>query len=183
MALKPKANAAKAICSADCRKIARARTSEKFQRAGKHIAIRARHEAKPERKAYLVKWRKGYIGPYNKRRRAENPEIRIRASLRARLGNVLSGHRKTASTLAYLGCTVAELRAYLEKQFKPGMTWANYGRVGWHIDHRRPMASFLFFNPDGSLNEEALRQSMHFTNLQPLWYWENVSKSDNFVAI
>mgnify|MGYP000453844198 CR=1 FL=1 len=39
-----------------------------------------------------------------------------------------------------LGYTQMDLRQYLEAQFKPGMTWNNYGK--WHIDHIVPCASF-----------------------------------------
>ena len=44
-----------------------------------------------------------------------------------------------------------EFRAYLESQFTTGMTWENKGT--WHIDHRRPCASFDFTDPeqDGAL--------------------------------
>lgn len=101
------------------------------------------------------------------------------ANLRCRLGLILRGNKKSAPMLAYLGCSVGELRAHLESKFRDGMTWDNYGKVGWHIDHKRPLASFQLINADGAINEEALRAALHFTNLQPLWYWENVAKSDN----
>src|SRR5258708_6680707 len=53
--------------------------------------------------------------------------------------------------------------ASLEIQFKPGMTWENYGRHGWHVDHIRPCNSF-------DLSDQTeLRKCFHFTNLQPLW--------------
>ena len=50
-----------------------------------------------------------------------------------------------------LGCSLVEFRAYLESQFTTGMTWENKGT--WHIDHRRPCASFDFTAPeqDGAL--------------------------------
>ena len=82
-----------------------------------------------------------------------------------------------------MGCTGIELRAYLEAKFKPGMTWQNYGYRGWHLDHIRPISSFQFLKADGEIDEIEIRRAMHFTNLQPLWQWENASKSDNFTAI
>jgi hypothetical protein len=71
-----------------------------------------------------------------------------------------------------LGCTIPELKAHLEKQFKPGMSWSNYGYRGWHIDHIIPLSSFKLSDP------EQQRKATHFTNLQPLWGYENQSKSD-----
>jgi len=70
--------------------------------------------------------------------------------------------------LDLLGCTVEELRAHLEKQFKRGMSWSNYGR--WHIDHIRPCASFDLTDP------EQQRICFHYSNLQPLWAEENMRK-------
>ena len=77
---------------------------------------------------------------------------------------------KTGSAVRDLGCTVPELRAYLEARFRSGMTWANHSRDGWHIDHIRPLASF-------DLTDRAqLLEAVHFSNLQPLWAEENLSK-------
>jgi hypothetical protein len=67
-----------------------------------------------------------------------------------------------------LGCTLAELRAHLEAQFQPGMTWANYG--AWHVDHRRPLSSFDLSDP------AQVVVACHHSNLQPLWAVDNIRK-------
>jgi hypothetical protein len=77
---------------------------------------------------------------------------------------------KNIKTHELLGCTVTELRQHLEDQFTNGMDWDNYGRNGWHIDHIRPCASFDLSDPDQQ------RQCFHYTNLQPLWAADNLSK-------
>lgn len=164
-------------CSPECKAEGRRRSLARFRLTPKAKAIYQRHNFTAKRKAYVKKWRQTHTPPF-----VTSPEGRIAQSLRSRLGQAINGVKKQLPTMALVGCTVAELRVHLESQFKPGMSWANYGRVGWHIDHKRPLASFQFFNEDFTLNEAALRQSMHFTNLQPLWYWENVSKSDNLQA-
>ena len=71
-----------------------------------------------------------------------------------------------------VGCNAETLSTHLEAQFSTGMNWANQGQ--WHIDHRRPCASF-----DLSIPEEQ-RMCFHYTNLQPLWGPENLSKSDHY---
>jgi hypothetical protein len=49
------------------------------------------------------------------------------------------------------------------------MTWDNYGE--WHIDHITPLK---YNNP--SLEEVIER--LHYTNTQPLWAEENLSKGN-----
>lgn len=50
------------------------------------------------------------------------------------------------------------------------MSWDNYGMYGWHIDHIKPCSSFDLSNPA----EQKI--CFHYTNLQPLWAKENLSK-------
>lgn len=85
----------------------------------------------------------------------------------------LKGGQKSGSTVRDLGCTVAELVVKLEALFAPGMTWANHG-TDWHIDHIKPLALF-----DLTIRSEFL-QACHFSNLQPLWAFENMSKGDKY---
>jgi len=53
----------------------------------------------------------------------------------------IKGAKKSAHTMELLGCSLDFLRAYLERQFKRGMTWENHGNA-WHIDHIIPLARF-----------------------------------------
>jgi hypothetical protein len=55
-----------------------------------------------------------------------------------------------------------------EPYCKKGMTWENHGK--WHIDHRKALATFNLENRD------ELLKAVHYTNLQPLWSFENQSK-------
>ena len=70
------------------------------------------------------------------------------------------------------GCSKDELFKYLESKFIEDMTWDNYGK--WHIDHIRPCASFNLEN-----SEEQI-ECFHYTNLQPLWAKDNISKGSKY---
>lgn len=73
-----------------------------------------------------------------------------------------------------LGCSLAYFITYIERQWLPGMSWENYGRNGWHIDHKKPCAGFDLSDP------EQQRVCFHHTNMQPLWARDNLSKNDRW---
>jgi hypothetical protein len=111
---------------------------------------------------------------YKIKRKKNDVTFKILNRLRTRMLLVLKGQKKAGTSLNLLGCSPEELKSHLEAKFKEGMTWDNYGINGWHIDHIKPCALF-----DLSLPEEQ-KQCFHFTNLQPLWWDENLKKSDNY---
>jgi hypothetical protein len=74
---------------------------------------------------------------------------------------------------------VEYLRTHLENQFEKEaercghpISWENQGE--WHIDHIKPCACF-----DLDLEEER-DKCFHYTNLQPMWGPDNISKSDTY---
>ena len=98
---------------------------------------------------------------------------RLARNLRSRISNALKGNWKTGSAIKDMGCVVEELKTRFEGLFTSGMNWENYGE--WHIDHIIPLSSF-----DLSNREEFLK-ACHYTNLQPLWAEENLSKGDKSI--
>jgi len=98
-------------------------------------------------------------------------KYKLSITLRARIGKAIKYNLKAKHTLELIGCSVKELKEYLEKQFKPGMSWVNHSQFGWHIDHKIPCDAF-----DLSKEEEQCK-CFHYTNLQPLWWNENLSKN------
>lgn len=89
---------------------------------------------------------------------------------RARVRLALKNNQKFGSTLDLIGCTIDTLKAYIQSLFKRDMSWNNYGKDGWHIDHIIPCSSFDLTNP------EQQKKCFHYTNLQPLWWYENLEK-------
>jgi hypothetical protein len=107
-------------------------------------------------------------------RMSSDPLYKLERNLRKRLAMAIKKHSKTGSAVRDLGCSIDELKQHLESKFLPGMTWNNYGRFGWHIDHIRPLSQFDLTNP------EQLKIACHYTNLQPLWWRDNLSKGDTY---
>ncbi len=112
---------------------------------------------------------------YKKNRMKRDVTFKILHRLRTRILLVLHGKKKAESSMNLLGCTAEHFKKHLEAQFKDDMSWDNYGIKGWHIDHIKPCASF-----DLSIIEEQ-KECFHYTNLQPLWWHENLAKSDKII--
>lgn len=115
--------------------------------------------------------RKKYIKKYQQKQRLD-PSYVIRDNLSRRIRSAIKHNYKNQSTLDLLGCSIEQLKLHLEQQFKTGMSWDNYGMYGWHIDHIKPCSSFDLTNPVEQKN------CFHYTNLQPLWAKENLSKGN-----
>lgn len=87
----------------------------------------------------------------------------------------LKGQNKSKPTLQLLGCSISHFKKHLESQFTEGMTFENHGPKGWHIDHIIPVSSFNLSDPDQQ------KKCFHFSNLQPLWYEDNLKKGSKLV--
>lgn len=120
---------------------------------------------KPRLKARLERqksWRKetGYQAKY-----LSIPQNKIAHSLRVRLGAAI---KCEVSAVRDLGCSIDELKSFLESKFIDDMTWDNYGK--WHIDHIKPLSKFDLNDP------KEILKACHYTNLQPLWAKDNIVK-------
>lgn len=70
-----------------------------------------------------------------------------------------------------LGYWVDELKARIETNFKPGMSWENYGE--WHIDHTIPISHFI---KKGETRPSVINA---LCNLKPMWARDNLSKGSD----
>ncbi len=111
---------------------------------------------------------------YNKNRLTTDPLFKFIHSIRTLTKAAIkkSYGKKYNTTIELLGCSGIFAKQYLEYKFQPGMTWDNHGK--WHIDHIRPCASFDLKDP------EQQKVCFHYTNLQPLWAKDNLSKGTRY---
>jgi hypothetical protein len=127
------------------------------------------------RRAYVAANKDKYraIKRKDKKRRMQNDiDYRLKVRISQKIRTTINGQKLYNHSLDLLGCSVAEAREHLERQFQPGMTWDNWGVKGWHIDHIIPISSFDF------TDIEQQRRCFHYTNLQPLWWMDNIMKAD-----
>lgn len=108
-----------------------------------------------------------------------NPQQRLKETLYSRISIAMSALRKkrnepslrkAGSAVKDLGCTLEFLEKHIEGQFQEGMTWDNYGE--WEVDHIFPLAKLDL------TNSEDFAKACHYSNLQPLWWQDNLKKSD-----
>jgi hypothetical protein len=120
-----------------------------------------------------------YILNWRKKKKIEDPAFLLGLNCRTMVYNRLKRYKskKYARTFDLIGCSPQELKQYLESKFYPDkntgecMTWDNYGMYGWHIDHIKPVSRFTDL-----ASPEQQKECFNYRNLQPLWWWENLSK-------
>jgi len=135
---------------------------KKYRQTDEFKEKQREYERSPERKAAHYARQKTVQG-------------RLRTALRGRLRDAIRGSYRVGNAVRDLGCTVEQLKTHLEAQFKPGMSWDNWSLDGWHVDHICPLASF-----DLTYRDQFL-EACHYTNLQPLWAKDNLSKGSKIL--
>ena len=112
------------------------------------------------------------VNKSTKKRLKKDVTFRLSHSIRCSISSSIRrmGYTKKSRTHKILGCTFEELKQHLESQFQEGMTWDNYGRDGWHIDHIYPVSK--------ARDEQHLLELNYYTNLQPLWKKDNIAKGN-----
>jgi hypothetical protein len=124
------------------------------------------------------RWTKNRIRDYKKEYRIEqsNELRKFKSNLRKRI-NVAFKYRdwtkhKNNDLKILLGCSCDEAKLHIESLWVEGMSWINYGKYGWHIDHIIPLAS--------AKTKEDMLPLFHYKNMQPLWAFDNLSKGSKY---
>lgn len=136
-------------------------------------------ENKEKLKELNSKWREGnresirdnsrmYIS--NKRNTDVLFKLKDRISGLIRSSIVSKGYKKSHRTESILGCTIQEFKEYIENKFTEGMSWENHGE--WHLDHKTPVS--------WAKSEFEIYDLNHYTNFQPLWRIDNLSKGNRW---
>jgi hypothetical protein len=134
---------------------------------------------KKAKQKYLANWRannKGYQHAYHEQRKQEDPIFALKLATRSMISQTFKrackGHfSKQEHTLDLLGCSFEFFASHIISQFTEGMTLENYGE--WHLDHIIPLATAI-------TREDVVRLN-HYTNFQPLWAKDNLSKGSKIL--
>lgn len=139
-----------------------------------------RHQKWTERnKQYRIQYRKDYfqqnksrLSTLRKIKRDSDLQFKLADYLRNRLYSAVRNQAKSGSAVGDLGCSIEKFKDYLQTQFTPGMTWDNWTKDGWHIDHKVPLSKFNLADP------HELQIACHYSNLQPMWASDNMRKGN-----
>lgn len=71
-----------------------------------------------------------------------------------------------------------QLLRHLESSFHGKMSWENYGRFGWHLEHKKPLAAFSY----QAATDPEFTKAWSLDNLQPLWWHENLWKGARYTG-
>ena len=124
------------------------------------------------KKEIYKEYQKKYQNKYILKRLSFDINFKLRYVLRSRISGCMKRikTKKGGSAVRDLGCSIDEFKIYIEAKFKNGMSWNNHGQ--WHIDHIKPLSKFDL------TDREQFLEACHYTNLQPLWAIENLSKNN-----
>ena len=138
---------------------------------------------KEHRKEYLKEYREKNIDKirevkrnYERNRKHNDPAYKLIANFRTAIYTVLKENNmnKYGHYFEILRYSPDDLIESLEKQFKDGMTWDNYGE--WHVDHILPITYFKF----SDVGDDEFLRCWSLENLQPMWGEENIRKSNKW---
>lgn len=112
----------------------------------------------------------------------QKSRIKVRNTLKGRLKHNMSvaiwqslkNNKGKCTWETLVGYTTIQLKRHLEKLFKLGMSWNNYGKNGWEVDHVVPISAFNFEKPE----DDDFKRCWALKNLRPLLVYENRSKSN-----
>lgn len=115
---------------------------------------------------------KNKINAYTRNRILSDKEFYILLKTRYILYYAVKFKKDSEALKNLIGCNLQTLRNHLEKTFKDGMSWDNYGKNGWVIDHVIPCACFDI------ADEEQKKSCFFYKNLQAIWAKTNSEKGD-----
>ncbi len=159
------------------------KAKEYGKKRSKYKMARWRKDNKDKTIKYSIKYKKAHPDLVKKwnviicAKRRLTPQWKINNSISAAMRRSMkSGAKEGRHWETLVQYNTTQLREHLERLFKPGMTWDNYGE--WHIDHKIPISAFNFETPE----DIDFKKCWALKNLQPMWASDNIRKFNKLTA-
>lgn len=133
------------------------------------VANKTRDAERSRRRSKTVSYRSFRLS-YDRERRKSDPVFMLNRRMSQAIRVSLISGKNGKRWEAIVGYDVATLRAHIERQFLPGMSWENMGE--WHVDHIVPKHSYAYDNE----NDPDFKACWSLSNLRPLWAEDNLKK-------
>jgi hypothetical protein len=152
------------------RKVYRAKNKNRIKAEKKRSYLKNRDKILEKNKRKQPEATKREVERYK-----SDTHYRIKKNLRINLAHAISRNQKGGVAIERLGCSIDFLVEHFKSIFQYGMSWENYRE--WQIDHIVPLDWF-------DLEDESqVKVVCHWTNLQPLWPWQNAAKGNDLTWI
>jgi hypothetical protein len=106
-------------------------------------------------------------------RKKLDPVYKLNHYMGVRMAHTLHGKKMRQAWVSILGYDAEILKAHIEAQFTPEMSWDNYGTY-WHIDHKKPISTFNYTLP----TDDEFQRCWGLDNLRPLEKDANLAKGN-----
>ena len=133
-----------------------------------YISLRNKKN-REKNKDYLNEKNREYI----KKRKENDPLFKLTCSIRTLITQSFKSKftTKAKKTIEILGCDFEKFKEHIEAQFTDEMNWDNYASY-WQLDHKTPIS--------WSECEEDVYKLNNYTNFQPLFWKDNISKGNRW---
>lgn len=133
-----------------------------------YVNQRKRENREKNKDEYNRRWRE-----YVKNRKDNDPLYKLSCNIRNLISQSFKGQFtvKSKKTIEILGCDFETFKEHIEAQFTDDMNWDNYASY-WQLDHKTPIS--------WSESEEDVYKLNHYTNFQPLFWKDNISKGNRW---
>jgi hypothetical protein len=133
--------------------------------------------------AYTKRWseenpdRRKETARIGEKRRRKDPLYKFYTNVRSLISSSFKRNKKNLTkilkTEEILGCSLEEFRNYILEKCPEGVEIKDFGRFGYHLDHIMPL--------DSGKTEIDIINLCHYINIQPLWWIDNLQKSNKIL--
>jgi len=171
-------------CCKSCKGLSTTQSAERYYQENKERILarnritnkeyRDRENSREGIRLSQEKFRKsnvGYSNKYSRKKKQEDLIFKLSSAVRVLLYNSFKracngAFPKRSRSVGMLGCSMEDFISHIASQFTEGMALENHGE--WHLDHVVPIVL--------AKTEEDIIRLNHYTNFQPLWARDNLSK-------